>query len=429
MSGKNMQQSFFTDIQNKFSQAFRGDEASHLSDFQGRYLGHIIHAVAQKHPALLQALLEGKGGRVTHCEPEYRYSLTVLRYADLALFRGDEATPFALVEIKANDGVNSEHNDSQLDDYISWAKQRGTHGRKIIVLTQYPLPFSTREKIKEHPGVTFELSVSKFADAVRCLPDKTKKSELVGMLLQYLLEKGLVMAPFTAGDISALHTFLIYSFLPHLSYHGKASSSERVANGPRAFSTLVQNWQLLSQRVADSQRTSLGTEGKRRPVVKFVTRPKYLPKVDLTADGNPRESQNKKDGGSWCIYAQTVLTQVGNRRLHLEYGLELSIEKGGRDDTKPSFDIHGYAALTHAGKTFGYNAGKSLRPSSEVGTKTLEVYASSLSNEKLLMKLVRNLIDKACTRALTEIKDLGSKAPKDLDMQVEHFHPHLIALS
>lgn len=389
--------SFFSDIQNKFTQAFTPG-SSNLSDYQGRYVGHLIHAISQHRPSVLEVLAGRHHAGATRCEPEYRYSADVNRIADLALFHEGAATPFALVEIKANDASNAEHNDSQLRDYLAWARQKGTTGRRVFVLTQFPLPSSTRKLLGQFPDLARELPLDRYAAALASRGE-LRDSELISMFLDYLRDKGLAMTPIQPADVSALHTFLAFSFLPHLAYQGRLTSTERVAGGPKVFAALVQNWQLLAGRVADSQRMAGGNQETRRsrPVVKFISNPLYAEGADLTENADVPQRFKKKQGGTWFIYARSVVDGVKSKGLYLEYGLELKISKGTRDDRSPSFTVSLYSEFTQAGKGFGFLRKPLARAQVD---EIYESTAASLSNEATLLKHLGTLITRSCKRAL-----------------------------
>lgn len=403
--------SFFTEIQGKFRQSLekKGDS---LSDFQGRYLANVIQLVGSRHPQVYAALKPKTGFGRLWAALEYPYSNTVNRKADLALFRGDDLTPTTLVEIKANDGGNWKFNDSQIADYADWA--RIAAGRNVVILTQFPLPISTREKIRECEGLVNELSVSSLVRELRRVNRQGPGSELIDMLVDYLQEKGLVMTRLTADDIFPLKTFLTFSFLPHISFGGKVTSAERVASGPRVLSTLIQNWQLLSAHVNDAQRACLGKElaKQTRPVVKFRAAPMFKEGARLTTDDDAisKATYDKKLGGSWLIYADTVPGTVEGRQIHLRYGMTLEISKGTPKKKEEAFDAYVWALLWLRSRDLGEACSDTLRPSGRSkGNAALEQYAHNLSDEAALLKQLRSVIRKACAAAIRTAKQEGDE--------------------
>ena len=64
--------------------------------------------------------------------------------------------------------------------------------------------------------------------------------------------------------LKALRSFMVLSFLPHQSGRGRVVSERNIADGPRVFAQVIQNWQLVSARVASQ------CGSRRIPTVRYV---------------------------------------------------------------------------------------------------------------------------------------------------------------
>ncbi|NML44448.1 hypothetical protein HHL11_11850 [Ramlibacter sp. G-1-2-2] len=377
--GREFDRNFFAQIQGKFTRTL-GDEKG--PDFQGRYIGHILHALSLHRPRILDCLPTDVDRKPARCEPEFRYSKGKERIADLAVFAEGEAAPFLLVEIKAADGANTAHNHPQLKAYAKWANEAPAGQRHVVVLTQYPLPAETRAIIASSGGALLECSIGSFA---RALARTSGGSELTGTFLEYLYSKGLVMTPLDAQDMEALHTFLAFSFLPHLGGQGRVTSSERVTNGPKAFATIVQNWQLLSGHYADLLRKKGAVV--RNPVVKFVA--------------EQRGGGSRKTGGHWALYSRYAADRGtkkgGNKQadLYHEFGLFLDIEKAESGAEKGIYSLSIYSCFTVGGTEKGGVTMPLVRRAQD-RAKDYAAFARTLSDEEKLLKALRSCVVKAC---------------------------------
>jgi len=311
---------FFTDIRNKFKE-----------EYSGRYLAHIVQAISIKHPEILRPFFP-RGGKVLRCETEFLHSKKMNgssqkdRFADLAIFEGDEPEPSVLVEIKAKDHRNLKHNNPQLEAYIRWAKEG--KGRQIVVLTQYSLPEETRKIVNISGGAAREMSFLEFVNDKK-FNQLRSSSDFVDHFYLYLQEQGLVMHKFSDSDIEALLSFLYGMFLPHAGGHGKVNAEMNSLNGPHVFANLLQNFKLVADGLY-ANRYGPAIDTARRPVMFVFSQQEYKGGSKLKDDDWSRHKiidRNFKCGGSMFVYASSVVSSVGSR-AYLVYGLQLRILDG-----------------------------------------------------------------------------------------------------
>lgn len=402
-------ENFFYEIQGKFKATLaserrrsRGEGEWRGGDFQGRYMGHLLKAVGSRHAEVYNVLAGARARWIG--DIEYVYNAEGRR-ADLALTRSDEDRPRVLVEIKAADGANSDFNEAQLRDYDRWA--RGHEGRRsVLLLTHYPLPLSTRQLLKgpDFGGRVRHLRIDTLAARLR-LASGVRGSTLLDLFLEYLEQQGLVMTELTPDDILSLKTFLAFSFLPHVGQAGRNSKTERVTNGASAFSIVVKNWQMLAAHVNDSQSEAVKELGGKRKLgrrtLKFRACPLYqkgtsLENFDQAFDA---KTYDRKLGGSWIVYTDTVLGQVGSKNLHLRCGLNISISKGTSKNRELAFDSNVYAAVWLGRRDLGFQASPPLRPEAKA-ERLYQRYAEVLSDQTGLQRALKSCIRKAMTQAI-----------------------------
>ncbi|MBC5782641.1 hypothetical protein H8N03_06765 [Ramlibacter sp. USB13] len=397
-------ENFFYEIQGKFKAASGAGDAGGGSDFQGRYMGHLLKAVGSRHPEVYRAL-SGQRGR-WEGSLEFTYGRHGRR-ADLALTREGEDSPSVLVEIKAADGANATFNNQQLLDYADWA--RAEPGRKVLLLTHYPLPLSTQKELKGKAcgGIVSHLRLTHLADQLRVASDRTGSS-LLDLFLEYLEQQGLAMTRLTSTDILSLKTFLAFSFLPHIGHAGKMIKGERVANGASAFSLLVKNWQMLTAHITDAQGAAMNDAKKKlgRPGTKFRANPLYKADTPLTTTDESGDywTYSRKLGGTWIIYTDCAIGKVGSQTVHLRYGLKLGIKKGTSTKREEAFDSNVYAAIWTSKRDLGWFDGENLRPGSGKGEALFEVYAAKLSDQTVLLRSLKSSIRKALGEAIKTAK-------------------------
>lgn len=332
---------FFSAIQGKFK-----------SEYHGRYLGHVIEQVAAIRPEILVPLINIEKFRavkyIQSVSTEFRnkernknIQAEGARVSDLCIeLCGDESkdSPVGfgkiLVEIKVNDLFL----ENQLEDYIGWLECDKTQSalqeeRSVVLLTAYPLLSKERAKIKSKKGVR-HMYLSSFLDELRGLKI-IPNSELLQIFSDYLVAEGYAMyqlvpnipRPDEEEDYNALLSFMVLNFLPHQSGHGKVASTKKIARGPWVFSNLIENWQLVSDRVAAA------LDRPRKPTVRYFPEQEY----DKEKSNPPQPSilqkrmraREIKGGGRYWMTSDIVLSED----LRLEWGQCLEINSGA--EAKP----------------------------------------------------------------------------------------------
>jgi hypothetical protein len=388
---RQLNRNFFSHIQGKFG-ALASDRKT--SDFQGRYVAEIIQSVAQQQPWILLPFVPGCRNTELRCTTKYEYADG--RWADLAIFSGDEMEARALVEIKAADIHNKRHNLGQLQTYAQWTA--GPPARATTYLCHYPLPKYMRDLLDRADIALNEMSLGEYAVQIS---KRTSQSELVRSFLEYLYFEGLALTPFDQSDMRALHTFLGFSFLPHVSGHKKLTSIDRVSDGPKIFAAIVQNWQLLAASHADRLR-SKNKVSMRAPVVKYLSSPLYLANTALNNQNN--STYPRKVGGTWWIYARSVVSSHNGRNLYHEYGLALSVAKrNNAADTGAPIRAEVYSSLLHAGTHYGFRS-SSLNKDAD-GPDHYDLLAASLTDEAQISKRLDSIISRSFMAAQKEIED------------------------
>lgn len=327
---------FFSSIQRKFK-----------AEFHGRYIGNIIEQIASKRievifPLFNIAPLENrwKKKELQDVTTEFSYLVNKERIdveddgkdrrADLAIeLDSGSKKGIILVEIKIKDGFLP----GQLDQYINWAKGRQKiEDRAVVFLTAFPLAESERCCIEMNSKYVAHMYFSELNDKLR---SGSLNSELVDFFVDYLCQEGYAMYQLPINDeknnndYDALLSFMVFTFLPHASGKGRASSAKKISRGPEVFGNLVQNWQQVSDRLADLK---LGAE--RRPTIR------YFPQQgsqSLDEDGLDLSEENlldyrrgvrkyKKWGRFW-LTADRVL----EGSVRIEWGQIIEIKQGASE--------------------------------------------------------------------------------------------------
>ncbi len=319
---------FFSDIQGKFS-----------AKFDGRYLGHILEHVASIRPEVLHPILKAapfkqpislKTISIENAFAESRYSET--RQADLEIElvgKGENASRARiLVEIKMNDGFLS----GQLDAYLKWVTERDdmSEDRAVVVLTAYPIGDDERELIDANSNGIRHMYLSDFMSGQK---SSLNESELFNFFKTYLTEEGFVMHELNDADYDALLSYFVFNFLPHVSGHGKVAKAEKIATGPATFAKVVQNWQLVSDRLATTKLKS-----RTRPTVRYMpqqSQSHFDKAIDLEESDllvSRRHIRSIKNWGRYWFVADYVLnTQT---QLRIEWGQVIEIQKGNESEPK-----------------------------------------------------------------------------------------------
>lgn len=335
-----MKTNFFSDIQGKFS-----------AEFHGRYLGNILEHISSKRIEVIEPLLRVAPLRNRKLKmnavrdvttedaylPEYSRLQDMKdgkdRRADLAIeLDNGECVGKVLIEIKVKDKLLP----GRLADYVSWAKGRTENDdRAVVFLTASPLDPVEHALIADNSEYVRHIYLSEFTDRLRT---QINESELIDLFVNYLCQEGYAMFQLKPAsenneidaDYEALLSFLVLTFLPHNSGKGKVSTSRKIIRGPVVFGNLVQNWQQVSDRLAD-----LKLGAGRRPTIR------YFPEqgvVDSTGDikNIPDENilylrkkirMNKRWGRFW-LTSDSVLEDG----VRIEWGQIIEIHKGTQEN-------------------------------------------------------------------------------------------------
>lgn len=325
---------FFSAIQNKFKSAFHG-----------RYIGHIIEQIAEFHPQIvLPLLLVARNSNSGKPDSEFRPTKLKLlnsiesvstevdflnrqndddndRRADIEILLNiDEKRARVLVEIKMFDSFLL----GQLQDYIDWANKTNEIDdvRKVVILTAYPLSNEEMQLIYKSPNIC-HMYLSDLTEQL----DTDFGSELIDLFKKYMYEEGYAMYKLEADsdDYKAFESFMVLNFLPHASGKGRVVSVKKISRGPVVFSNLVQNWQLISDRLSSS------LNFPRKPTVRYFPEqcggeangidPEFKEGLLI-----PRTNVRRiKTGGRYWLNADQVLP--GSNNLRLEWGQVMQIER------------------------------------------------------------------------------------------------------
>lgn len=375
-------------------------------------MGHILEQIAELHPEVMFPVVKkAQLGFTKHSKKstlqvstETRYLLDEFaaastsghslefngqteeekkdRSADIqiALFDNDFFTCRIVVEIKMNDKFH----EGQLQDYIDWAARRKSHDdRAIVVLTAYPLDVESQKIIDSNEELIQHMYLSDLIEGVKKL---NIKSELIDIFSNYLTEEGYAMYQLNSNsgesDFNALRSFMVLSFLPHESGHGRVATSKNIARGPLVFSNLIQNWQLVSERLA----SDLGFT--RIPTIRYF--PEQATKEMMSEIVLPEmhvleariNARSRKTWGRYWLCSECVLPE---ENLRIEWGQILQIKSGhDSDDSEPAVDCTLYALLRR---------GKIQEPGAK--TKTLDggVENVALYSPDLFMAEIKKCID------------------------------------
>jgi hypothetical protein len=330
---------FFSDIQGKFS-----------AKFDGRYLGHILEHVASIRPEVLHPILKAapfkqpislKTISIENAFAESSYQHGSRADFEIELARKDHTRCRILIEIKINDSLNSSRKKpnevdgdliGQLAAYLNWVKERDgmSEDRAVVVLTAYPIGDDERELINANSSCIRHMYLSDFMSGQK---SSLNESELFNFFKTYLTEEGFVMHELNDADYDALLSYFVLNFLPHESGHGKVAKAEKIATGPATFAKVVQNWQLVSDRLATTKLKS-----RTRPTVRYMpqqSQSHFDKAIDLEESDllvSRRHIRSIKNWGRYWFVADYVLnTQT---QLRIEWGQVIEIQKGNESEPK-----------------------------------------------------------------------------------------------
>ncbi len=328
---------FFSDIQGKFS-----------AKFHGRYLGHILEHVASVRPEVLHPILKAapfkqpinlKAISIENAFAESSYQAGCRADFEIELLRSDHTRSRVLIEIKINDSLNSSRKKpnevdedliGQLAAYLKWVKERDgmSEDRAVVVLTSYPIDEDERESINTNSSCIRHMYLSDFMSDQK---SSLNESELFSFFKTYLTEEGFVMHELNDVDYDALLSYFVLNFLPHASGHRNVAKAEKIATGPATFAKVVQNWQLVSDRLATTKLKS-----RRLPTVRYMpqqSQSHFDDSIDLKISDfyAARDKLRKiKNWGRYWFTAECVL----KNNMRIEWGQVIEIQNGNETEPK-----------------------------------------------------------------------------------------------
>jgi hypothetical protein len=230
-------------------------------------------------------------------------------------------------------------------------------------LTAFPLTEDERNKINDNSRFVHHLYLSGLTDKLR---SNSKNSELITLFVDYLCNEGYAMFNLErSADYDSLLSFLVLQFLPHESGHGKVSNAKKIIRGPVVFGSLVQNWQQVSDRLAD-----LKLGAGRRPTIRYF--PEQGKKSsseenkelsDSTLLTSRIQIRKNKQWGRFWLTADSVLDK--NNEVRIEWGQIIEIQHGNREN---EIDCSLYVIVKKKGVQ---RAGKFITLKDGIGNKNL----------------------------------------------------------
>lgn len=297
---------FFTNIQSLFA-----------AQYHGRYLGLILQEIGNRHSSLIGQFILNSCDVKKHSSSSLRFVSEFpfspsrgkhKRRADLAVFDGEDSEPFALVEIKYFDKPTPESGikPAQLTDYQAWRDDKV--GRAVLVLS--------REQI-----IAPNLVVKRWNDLARHLKKyRSKHGELVGLLIDYLEEEGIVMQNVNSQQVIAFMKRIACSW----KGSGRAAGN---LNGPAEFSKLLSNMKLTAELFDPYFKA--GIKNTEKNVNAAVVDFSITIRAKKSKSDDPEMvvvDQNKLGGDVW-IYAQSSLN-APNAWMRFRYGVLFEIAPG-----------------------------------------------------------------------------------------------------
>jgi hypothetical protein len=283
------------------------------------------------------------------------------RIADLALIDALSGEPLALAEIKYDDHKNPK-NAAQLKDYVEFCRKRELG---FCYLTQHYPPSSDLAKVR---GIRFRhLLFSDLAAAI-CARRKLLSDRSIGLLIEYLEDRGLLMK---TVDGVGLRKLMVRIFNPNHGQGRQQANKDIVTSVPESFATLLSNVQLLGDEIAHL------IQNRRRPAVDFEVEPYgSLSKKKLRDISNGQDDRSsifftKAGGALWVFFRITLTDGIG---MAAGYVVEIS-SPIKRDE--PSVSL--YAAF------WGRNLAQQYRQYSRIAT-------SVIGNKKKCLKTLTRLI-------------------------------------
>jgi len=411
---------FFSAIQGKFK-----------AGYHGRYLGHILEQVAVFHPEITKPILKNaplqcrklprqllqtvttetsylsneifrsvkiNSKRDTGACDQFDSSEVKDRQSDLEItLSTDHYWARVIVEIKMFD----EFHENQLEDYIDWARRRHElEDRAVVVLTAYPIDSISQKIIENNSDVISHMYLSDLTifDTV-----SQPKSELAALFQNYLTEEGYAMYQLKSNeddsDYKALHSYMVLSFLPHASGHGRVATSKNIARGPVVFSNIIQNWQLVSDRLASQ------LNFPRIPTIRYY--PEQSSKdstinIDLPKDRILELRRHARKNKHWGRYWLCSDSVCSDDKVRLEWGQILQIQSGGENNAD-GIECTVYALIKRGTEQ--------LSEAIPVVLKKDGVKDARLYSPEIFMKLLRQCVDEAAISAIKRSPDIQDKLP------------------
>ncbi len=405
---------FFSAVQGKFT-----------AKFHGRYLGQILEQIAAFQPSVLEPIIKRAawnrtlqaGGEPIKWSARYvETTLTEVQYlnttndierrADLGIvFTKNDQYARLIVEIKMLDSFLK----NQLEDYVSWAKDtESDEDRCVVVLTAFPISVAEAKFISDHKHCIRHMYLS---DLHAGLEVTEGKSELIQLFRQYLLTEGYAMFTMSFeekqdADYQSFVSFMVMNFLPHAAGFGKNAAAKKISRGPEVFSHLIQNWQLVSDRLAETHLAAVV-----RPTIRYFPEQLSDVKVGQLDVGNlvssellkkRKDTRSSKSSGRYWLTADIVLDSES--KLRLEWGQIFQIEMPDKEkgDHAPLPLQCFLYALVRIGQR---QIGVSMLPAISSGIKNQALY-----QPESFMDLLLERINKAVKQAESDDSVKGTQA-------------------
>jgi hypothetical protein len=315
---------FFSALKGKFS-----------AEFDGRYLALILQEIGNRHPKPLISFicevldLPLRKFQRAHFQTEYQFRGSgSTRFADLAVFAGEDDEPCVLIEIKYFDKpqVGNDTKPAQLKDYVAWKKSIKGDSRSVMIIS--------REMIIEDG-----IANRRWRQLARHLKQYHKQSDLIDMLVDYLEEEGVVMR--------SIESKSLLGFFKRILCGPKGSSV--LANnlkGPLEFSSLLKNMRLLSVPFDRHFKAAWSSAGKkvdddyskssRIATIDYVIQNRCNTNdINKLLDEKNIVTQSAKDGGVVTVFARYSLGHGKDQWLRIEYGFYFEIDSKSSKDNLP----------------------------------------------------------------------------------------------
>jgi hypothetical protein len=194
---------------------------------------------------------------------------------------------------------------------------------------------------------------------------------------------------------------MVLSFLPHESGHRRVATKQKISRGPLIFSYLIQNWQLVSERLAARLKFT------RIPTIRYFPQQAGSDnslEYELPADnllGIRKAIRAHKLWGRYWLTSESVCPD-SNGRIRVQWGQIFDIQKGtGVEGEEPIRS--GIYALIRDGQ-------KQLSRSNVVWLPD-GIHNNALYNPDKFIELLIGCIDDAEKSALEQDPELENRLP------------------